>query len=69
MRYWVLLLFGLLTVMAGVFGFTSLGARSGAIAQILFYVFLAFFLLLAGMAASEWRHRKKSEEIREETSV
>jgi uncharacterized membrane protein YtjA (UPF0391 family) len=55
--------------MAGVFGFTSLGARSGAIAQILFYVFLAFFLLLAGMAASEWRHRKKSEEIREETSV
>lgn len=38
--------FFIISVIAGLFGFTGLAAGSAAIAQVLFYMFLGIFLIL-----------------------
>ncbi len=42
---WALIFF-VISIVAGVFGFTGISVASADVARILFYVFLAIFLLL-----------------------
>lgn len=51
MLYWALVFF-IVSLVAGIFGFGGLSAATAGIAQILFYVFLVFFVvsLIAGLA-------------------
>lgn len=52
MLRWTLVFF-VFSVLAGVFGFTSIAATSSGIAQILFYIFIVLFVLsLLGRAAN-----------------
>ncbi len=52
MLYWSLVFF-VVSLLAGVFGFGNIAATTAGIAQILFYVFLIFFVvtLVAGLAS------------------
>lgn len=54
MLKWALIFF-LISIVAGVFGFTNIAARARTIARVLFFValiILAIFLVLAVMAGS-----------------
>ena len=53
MLYWTLLFF-IVSIVAGIFGFGGIAEASAGIAQILFYVFLVFFVvsLIAGLAGT-----------------
>jgi uncharacterized membrane protein YtjA (UPF0391 family) len=53
------IIFALISVVAGIFGFTGIAAGSAAVAKVLFFIALAIFviLLIAGLAAG----RKLSE--------
>lgn len=44
MLYWALIFF-VLALIAGLFGFTGIAAASSSIAQILFFIFLAVFVI------------------------
>ena len=52
MLYWSLVFF-VVSLLAGVFGFGNIAATTAGLAQILFYVFLVFFVvtLVAGLAS------------------
>ena len=54
MIYWALVFF-IVSLVAGVFGFGGLATATAGIAQILFYVFLVFFIvtLIAGLAGGD----------------
>jgi uncharacterized membrane protein YtjA (UPF0391 family) len=56
MLYWALVFF-VVSLVAGVFGFGGIAATTAGIAQILFYVFLVFFIvtLIAGLAGGSNR--------------
>ncbi|MES2855334.1 MAG: DUF1328 domain-containing protein [Bdellovibrionota bacterium] len=56
MLYWALLFF-VVSLVAGVFGFGGVAEATAGIAQILFYVFLVFFVvtLIAGLAGGGTR--------------
>ncbi len=49
--YWALVFF-IVSLVAGIFGFGGIASATAGIAQILFYVFLVFFVvtLIAGLA-------------------
>ena len=51
MLYWALVFF-IVSLVAGIFGFGGIASATAGIAQILFYVFLVFFVvtLIAGLA-------------------
>jgi uncharacterized membrane protein YtjA (UPF0391 family) len=51
MLYWALVFF-IVSLVAGIFGFSNMASATAGIAQILFYVFLVFFVvtLIAGLA-------------------
>jgi uncharacterized membrane protein YtjA (UPF0391 family) len=51
MLYWALVFF-VVSLVAGIFGFGGIASATAGIAQILFYVFLVFFIvtLIAGLA-------------------
>jgi uncharacterized membrane protein YtjA (UPF0391 family) len=51
MLYWALVFF-VVSLVAGIFGFGGIASATAGIAQILFYVFLVFFVvtLIAGLA-------------------
>lgn len=51
MLYWALVFF-IVSLVAGIFGFGGLADTTAGIAQILFYVFLVFFVvtLIAGLS-------------------
>jgi uncharacterized membrane protein YtjA (UPF0391 family) len=51
MLYWALVFF-IVAIVAGIFGFGGISAAAGSIAQILFFVFLVLFLvsLLVGLS-------------------
>lgn len=51
MLYWALVFF-IVSLVAGIFGFSTMASATAGIAQILFYVFLVFFVvtLIAGLA-------------------
>ena len=40
------IIFALISVMAGIFGFTGVSADSAAIAKVLFFIALAIFVIL-----------------------
>jgi uncharacterized membrane protein YtjA (UPF0391 family) len=46
------IIFALISVVAGIFGFTGVAAGSAAVAKVLFFIALAIFviLLIAGLA-------------------
>jgi uncharacterized membrane protein YtjA (UPF0391 family) len=46
------IIFALISVVAGIFGFTGIAAGSAAVAKVLFFIALAIFviLLIAGLA-------------------
>ncbi len=46
MLYWAIVFF-IISMIAGVFGFTGIAAASAAVSQIFFVLFLFIFLLLA----------------------
>lgn len=52
MLYWSLVFF-VVSLVAGIFGFGGVADASAGLAQILFYVFLVFFVitLIAGLAS------------------
>ncbi len=52
MLYWALVFF-IVSLVAGIFGFGGVASATAGIAQILFYVFLVFFVvtLIAGLAS------------------
>lgn len=56
MLYWSLVFF-IVSLIAGVFGFGGISEATAGIAQILFYVFLVFFVvtLIAGLASGGTR--------------
>ena len=58
MLYWALVFF-VISIVAGVFGFGGLSSTSAGVAQILFYVFLVFFVvtMVAGLAGGGNRRR------------
>jgi uncharacterized membrane protein YtjA (UPF0391 family) len=58
MLYWALVFF-IVSLVAGIFGFGGLATATAGIAQILFYVFLVFFVvtLIAGLAGGGTRRR------------
>ena len=58
MLYWALVFF-IVSLVAGVFGFGGIASATAGIAQILFYVFLVFFVvtLIAGLAGGGTRRR------------
>ncbi len=58
MLYWALVFF-IVSLVAGVFGFGEIASATAGIAQILFYVFLVFFVvtLIAGLAGGGTRRR------------
>lgn len=56
MLYWSLVFF-VVSLVAGIFGFGNMADASAGLAQILFYVFLVFFIitLIAGLASPQPR--------------
>ncbi len=54
MLKWALIFF-IISVIAGAFGFTNISAAAGGIARILFFVFIVIFviLLILGLMAGE----------------
>lgn len=56
MLYWALLFF-IVSLVAGIFGFGGVADATAGIAQIFFYVFLVFFVvtLIAGLAGNNTR--------------
>jgi uncharacterized membrane protein YtjA (UPF0391 family) len=56
MLYWALVFF-IVSLVAGIFGFGGVASASAGISQILFYVFLVFFVvtLIAGLAGGGTR--------------
>jgi uncharacterized membrane protein YtjA (UPF0391 family) len=58
MLYWALVFF-IVSLVAGIFGFGGIASATAGIAQILFYVFLVFFVvtLIAGLAGGGTRRR------------
>jgi len=54
MLKWALIFF-LISVVAGAFGFTNISAAAGGIARILFFIFVVIFviLLILGIMAGE----------------
>ena len=56
MLYWALVFF-IISLVAGIFGFGGIASATAGIAQILFYVFLVFFVvtLIAGLAGGSSR--------------
>ncbi len=56
MFYWALVFF-IVSLVAGIFGFGGIASATAGIAQILFYVFLVFFVvtLIAGLAGGGTR--------------
>lgn len=56
MLYWALVFF-IVSLVAGIFGFGGVASATAGIAQILFYVFLVFFVvtLVAGLAGGGTR--------------
>ncbi|QIE47329.1 DUF1328 domain-containing protein [Pseudohalocynthiibacter aestuariivivens] len=44
MLYWAVICF-LIAILAGAFGFLGVASASAGVAQLLFYVFLGFFLV------------------------
>ena len=56
MLYWALVFF-IVSLVAGIFGFGGIASATAGIAQILFYVFLVFFVvtLVAGLAGGTSR--------------
>jgi uncharacterized membrane protein YtjA (UPF0391 family) len=56
MLYWALVFF-IVSLVAGIFGFGGIASATAGIAQILFYVFLVFFVvtLIAGLAGGTSR--------------
>lgn len=54
MLYWALV-FLIVALLAGVFGFTGVSAAATGIAKILFFIFLVLFLI--SLAAGGWRGR------------
>lgn len=56
MLYWSLVFF-IVSLVAGIFGFGGIANATAGIAQILFYVFLVFFVvtLIAGLAGGGTR--------------
>jgi uncharacterized membrane protein YtjA (UPF0391 family) len=56
MLYWALVFF-VVSLVAGIFGFGGIASATAGIAQILFYVFLVFFVvtLIAGLAGGGTR--------------
>lgn len=44
MLYWAIVFF-IISIIAGVFGFGGIAAASAGIAQILFYIFIAVFIV------------------------
>lgn len=59
MLYWALVFF-IVSLVAGIFGFGGIASATAGIAQILFYVFLVFFVvtLIAGLAGGGTRTRR-----------
>jgi uncharacterized membrane protein YtjA (UPF0391 family) len=58
MLYWALVFF-IVSLVAGIFGFGGIASATAGIAQILFYVFLVFFVvtLIAGLAGGGTRRQ------------
>lgn len=58
MLYWALVFF-IVSLVAGIFGFGGIASATAGIAQILFYVFLVFFVvtLIAGLASGGTNRR------------
>lgn len=58
MLYWALVFF-IVSLVSGVFGFGGVANATAGIAQMLFYVFLVFFVvtLIAGLAGGGTRRR------------
>ena len=58
MLYWSLVFF-IVSLVAGVFGFGGVASATAGMAQLLFYVFLVFFVvtLIAGLAGGSTRRR------------
>jgi uncharacterized membrane protein YtjA (UPF0391 family) len=58
MLYWALVFF-IVSLIAGIFGFGGIASATAGIAQVLFYVFLVFFVvtLVAGLAGGGSRKR------------
>ena len=56
MLYWALVFF-VVSLVAGIFGFGGIASATAGIAQLLFYVFLVFFIvtLIAGLAGGGTR--------------
>lgn len=56
MLYWALVFF-IVSLVAGLFGFGGIASATAGIAQILFYVFMVFFVvtLIAGLAGGSRR--------------
>ncbi|MES2964685.1 MAG: DUF1328 family protein [Bdellovibrionota bacterium] len=56
MLYWALVFF-IVSLVAGIFGFGGVASATAGIAQVLFYVFLVFFVvtLIAGLAGGGTR--------------
>lgn len=56
MLYWALVFF-IVSLVAGIFGFGGVASATAGIAQLLFYVFLVFFVvtLIAGLAGGGTR--------------
>lgn len=56
MLYWALVFF-IVSLVAGIFGFGGMASAAAGMAQILFYVFLVFFVvtLIAGLAGGTTR--------------
>jgi uncharacterized membrane protein YtjA (UPF0391 family) len=56
MLYWALVFF-VVSLVSGIFGFGGVAEASAGVAQILFYVFLVFFVvtLIAGLAGGSRR--------------
>jgi uncharacterized membrane protein YtjA (UPF0391 family) len=54
MLKWALIFF-LISVVAGAFGFTNISAAAGGVARILFFIFVTIFviLLVLGLLAGE----------------
>ncbi len=54
MLKWALIFF-VVSIIAGAFGFTNISAAAGGIARILFFIFVAIFviLLVLGLLAGE----------------
>lgn len=58
MFYWALIFF-IVSLIAGIFGFGGISTAAVGIAQILFYVFLSLFIitLAAGLAGGEAKRK------------